>query len=420
MISKIFSEKSKAFYSNSFYLYISHFSDYLLSLILLPFIARTVGSLEFGMIGLAQTLGVLILLTVEFGSPLVATREVSRKKNETKYLNKLASEITTLKILLLPILFFLIATVIFLVPSFKNQPSYVLIVGIGSIFQGMTPTWFFHGIEKIKPIALSKILFRFLGFFATIYFVKTPNDGWIYLISFSISSAIICIYLNLKMINQIGFIKLVKPSRIFHVFSKSTKTFLITLVPIVGQNISLVILSIITSPIQLGIFYGANKIYRAFNTLYGPLSQSFFPAISSLGDKNNINSKELIKKYTYLLFSIGTIFFIVNYFFSNLLVGIILGKEYYLSGELLKYFSIIFPLTALSNAFGRQWLMAMNKDNYYLAIITFCSTISLVSFLILSESLGLKAFPLSMIVYEFSTITIILFFVAKNENIQFF
>ena len=136
--------------------------------------------------------------------------------------------------------------------------------------------------------------------------------------------------------------------------------------------------------------------------------------------QGDILDKELIKKYTYLLFSIGTIFFIVNYFFSNLLVGIILGKEYYLSGELLKYFSIIFPLTALSNAFGRQWLMAMNKDNYYLAIITFCSTISLVSFLILSESLGLKAFHLSMIVYEFSTITIILFFVAKNENIQFF
>ena len=61
---------------NSFYLYLSHFADYILSIIFLPFIARILGASEFGKIALAQSFGIFIILILEFGSPLYLTRRL--------------------------------------------------------------------------------------------------------------------------------------------------------------------------------------------------------------------------------------------------------------------------------------------------------------------------------------------------------
>ena len=59
-------QKSTSLINNSFYLYISYFSDYLMALFFLPFIARTVGTEEFGNIGIVQTLGIFFILLIEF------------------------------------------------------------------------------------------------------------------------------------------------------------------------------------------------------------------------------------------------------------------------------------------------------------------------------------------------------------------
>ena len=78
-----------------------------------------------------------------------------------------------------------------LIPVFKLNILYLYLVLIGAIFQGMTPIWFFQGIEEMKVLALSKIFFRLIGFIVIVCFIDSPEDGWIVLSSFSISSLFI-------------------------------------------------------------------------------------------------------------------------------------------------------------------------------------------------------------------------------------
>ena len=51
----------------------ANFADYLLALIILPFIARTLGPEQLGYVGLAQTFGIFILEAICCGSPVIAT-----------------------------------------------------------------------------------------------------------------------------------------------------------------------------------------------------------------------------------------------------------------------------------------------------------------------------------------------------------
>ena len=190
-----FNRTKSSLVNNSFYLYLSHFADYALTLFLLPFIARTIGAIELGKIGLVQTFGLLIVLFMEFGSSLMATREVARIKDDQISLKKFVEKLSTFKIFLIPIALIACLLSIIYVPIFTNNPQYVGIVAVGAIFQGISPIWYFQGIEKMKIFALSKLFFRLLGFITIIFFVKSSRDAWIVLVSFSITSTLICLHL---------------------------------------------------------------------------------------------------------------------------------------------------------------------------------------------------------------------------------
>ena len=409
-----FNKTKSSLINNSFYLYLSHFADYILTLFLLPFIARTIGAVELGRIGLAQTFGLLIILFMEFGSSLMATREVARIKNDQITLKKFVEKLTAFKIFLIPITLLASLLVIIYVPIFNKNPNYVIIVVLGAIFQGISPTWYFQGIEKMKIISLSKLFFRLIGFATIIFWVKSSRDAWIVLASFSLSSILISLYLYSKIIKKVGPLNLTRPNQLKFIFVKSIPSFLITIIPMIYQNISVILLSVIVNPIQLGLYYGASRIYRAFNTLYSPISQAFFPIISSVDNKNKTEFRLLIRNYLLLIIIIGLFFFLVNYLFAEEIILIFLGDEFSASMNLLKLFSLVLPLTAVSNALGRQWLMVINKDFLYSVVQIFSSLIAFIAFLFFINDFEIKAYPISLIIYEISVIIMILIFLISN------
>ncbi len=267
-----------------------------------------------------------------------------------------------------------------------------------------------QGIQKMKEIALSKIIFRIIGFIIIFFFVNSPSNAWIVLASFSLSNLLIWFYLHLLIVKEFGFLELKLSNASLELLNKSIFSFCITVLPVFYQNISLFALSIFVNPVQLGYLFGANRIYRAFNNLFGPVSQAFMPIISSVQEKNKNESKLLIKKYLLLMVIFGLSLFFLNFFCAEIIVTILLGSKYHSSIELLKIFSIILPLTAISNAIGRQWLIANNKDFYYFFSQSLSLLVAFIIFLLLVSNQGPKALPISLIFYELTSIIMILIF----------
>ena len=129
---------------------------------------------------------------------------------------------------------------------------------------------------------------------------------------------------------------------------------------------SVLILSFFVSPLQLGLYYGINRIYRAFNTLYGPLSEAFYPRLNFLFIEKAFAAKKLIKNFFIIIFLIGALFFGFIQFFTEQIIIILIGESFLPAVGLLKLFSLILPLTAISNVIGRQWLMVIKKDFFML------------------------------------------------------
>jgi len=415
MISTILSKIRHPLVANSFYLYLAHFSDYLLALFILPFIARVLGPEELGYVGLAQTFGIFILLIMEFGFPLMATREVAREKNNPENIKILIGQIFSFKLFLIPGILILSAIVILMVPVFHENPHYVFIVVIGSIFQGMVPTWYFQGIEKLSIVAFSKTIFRLLGFSLIFLFVRSNQDGWIVLLAYMISSICICLYLFKYMVNIIGSFHLAGRSSIKAIWQKSKNSFFITILPVIYNNLSVIVMSIIVSPLQLGYYYGASRIHRAFNTLYGPMGQAFYPRLASMDSGNSEKAKQMTKIFLWIMTTTGFLFFSMIYFFTEPIISLLLGEKFLFAATTLKIFAIGLPLTAISHVLGRQWLMIRRNDNQYAKILLISSIIGVISIFILIRSYGILAIPISLIIYELLTIILILGFLKRTR-----
>ena len=413
MISTILSKIRHPLVANSFYLYLAHFADYLLALLILPFIARVLGPEELGYVGLAQTFGIFILLIMEFGFPLMATREVAREKNNPEKIKVLIGQIFSFKLFLIPVILILSTIVFLMVPVFHENPYYVFIVVIGSIFQGMVPTWYFQGIEKLSTVAFSKTIFRFLGFSLIFLFVSSNQDGWIVLLAYMISSICICLYLFKYMINIIGPFHLAGRSSIKAMWQKSKNSFFITILPVIYNNLSVIVMSIIVSPLQLGYYYGAARIHLAFNTLYGPVGQAFYPRLASTDLGNPEKAKQMTKKFLWIMTAAGFLFFSMIYFFTEPIIFLLLGEEFLFASTTLKIFAIVLPLTAISHVLGRQWLMIRRNDNQYAKILLISSIIGVISIFILIRSYGILAIPISLIIYELLIIILILGFLKR-------
>ena len=404
----------KSFASNSLYLYLSYFADYFLAIIFLPFIARAIGAVELGVIGIVQGYGLFVTLFMEFGSPLVATREVSRLKNNNSNLINFVSSIFSIKLALIPFVCILSTIFTITVPIFNNNSDYLIIVILGSISQGLCPIWYFQGKRNMKIISISKIVFRSLGFLLIFLYVDSGDDGWIVLGALSLSSIFIGLFLFFAMINETGAFQITFSKKTKEIFLKSNLSFFITIIPIIYQNISVIILSLFVSPLQLGLYYGANRIYRAFNSLYGPLSQAFFPIISSFEKKHKKLAWFVTKKYFLSLTVLGVLFFLIIYFKSDYAISVLLGNQFSGSKDILTIFAFVLPLTAISNSIGRQWLMYINKDLFYAISQLASSIIAFTLFIFLVQIYGIFAMPISLIVFEAISIIIISLFLIKN------
>ena len=409
MMPKKLSKDFQPFLKNSFYLYLSHFADYFILLLFLPFISRILGAEEFGRISLSQTFSIFIILLIEFGNPLYAARKVAKIKQDNEKLRLFIGQLFTSKILLIPILTLLGFICVFFIPIFNENPHYIIIVILGAFFQGISPTWFFQGIESMKKIAVSKIFFRLFGFLTMLYFVKSSNDGWIVLFIYSLISFLICMYLLFEMLKITGSFSLSNIDEVKNIYHKSRNSFFITIFPIVYQNISMLVLSIYVGPYQLGIYYGANRIYRAFNSLYSPLGQAFFPRITATNSINAISAYKLLKSFFLLITFIGISFYLIILFFSDQIILILLGENFSSSKNVLIIFGGVLPLTAVSHALGRQWLMVKNKDSIYAFCQFISSLIGFLCFVLTVKKLGIISFPISLLFFESSSILLILF-----------
>ena len=352
---------NKLVLKNSLYLFSTQIGFYFVPLILLPYLIRTIGIENFGLLAFATATISLFRGIVEYGFNLSGTKQISVNRNNKEITSKLVSSILISKIFLIFISFFILLLLLFFNKFNKDWEIYFftfLIIFADILFM----EWFFQGIEDMKTITYIKLFHKIVFVILVLLFVENIEDYYLVPLIDSLIAIFMgffTIYIITKKYN-INF-HFPEIQDIIYQLKDGWHIFLSRIAVILYTSLNIFVLGLFVDNRILGFYSFAEKIYLAIRGLLSPLIQALYPFLSAKYLSNQSDYYTIVKKLTYFLFFILSILSLIVFIFSPELIKLISKKEITESIIILKILSI--SLLFSIGTFYSSLLVIKNKNN---------------------------------------------------------
>ena len=372
LLHKKLKTKEKKVVENAIYLTILQWFNYLIPLLILPYLVRTIGTKMFGLVIFAQTVATIFTLVTDFGFSITGTRALSiLKKNRTKK-GELFFGVMSIKFaLIILLLFFLFALTSTSDKFSQNKLIYYYSFGV-TIGMTIFPSWFFHGIQNMKVITIVNAVSRTLFAGLVFMFITKPED---FLLVPLFNSASYIITGLFGLFYALKFLKIKVPSIvfIFNLVKESFKLFLSNLSTSLYSSFNILIIGLFTNDTLTGVYASFEKIILALKNIYTPIYQAVFPWLST-----QTNQKRIVKKMSRIVFLLGLFGVVALITFSEEILILMFNDEIILSYKIL--FQAIAPilfLAGLSMLYNYLYLSATKKYDLRLKILGYTGLIGI-------------------------------------------
>ena len=371
--------KEKKVVENAIYLTILQWFNYLIPLLILPYLVRTIGTKMFGLVMFAQTVATIFTLITDFGFSITGTRALSILKKNRTMKGELFFGVMSIKFaLIILLLFFLFALTSTSDKFSQNKLIYYYSFGV-TIGMTIFPSWFFHGIQNMKVITIVNAASRTLFAGLVFMFITKPED---YLLVPLFNSASYIITGLFGLFYALKFLKIKVPSIIFifNLVNESFKLFLSNLSTSLYSSFNILIIGLLTNDTLTGVYASFEKIILALKNIYTPIYQAVFPWLST-----QTNQKRIIKKMSRIVFFLGLFGVVALISFSEEILILMFNDEIILSYKIL--FQAIAPilfLAGLSMLYNYLYLSATKKYDLRLKILGYTGLIGILMSTILT------------------------------------
>ncbi|HDC4344286.1 TPA: oligosaccharide flippase family protein, partial [Klebsiella quasipneumoniae] len=185
---------------NIVWLTITQISSYVFPLLTLPYLIRVLGMNVYGVYAIVLAFSQYLLLLVDFGYNLTATREVALVKEDKIELSKVFWTTMLSKLFLCILGFVSTITVIFF---YNTQFILLSVVAYFSVLgNAFFPVWLYQGLEKMRFLSIVSVISRSIVLLCTFIFVKNPYDLNYAVIVYGLTYIVPSIILNFNIWKQ--------------------------------------------------------------------------------------------------------------------------------------------------------------------------------------------------------------------------
>lgn len=354
-------------------------ANLLLPLITIPYVIRTVGFENFGLVAFATSIVNYFSVFINYGFNLTATKAVSQNRNDSHYLNKLFCTVTYSKVLLsfTSILIFLVLSI--LIVSIKNNFYVYLYLLLSIIFTNLSPDWFFQGIQQLKFLTYLNLSLKIISTILTFFLIKVTSDYYYLAIIPFINSvflfAISHLYIQIK--HKFRYLR-VDLSSIFKELYQGRFIFLSQVKITFFNNFNTVVLGFLTDNKIVGIFSSADKIIKVFSSIQVPIVTALFPHIAmKIKNSRETVFYELKKIAIYGSVLYGAILMIL-FILAPWISQIMFGAEVDQIALLIRIMSFIPLFIFINNLFGTQYLLNAGLEKKFLINLIIAALLNVV------------------------------------------
>lgn len=373
--------------SNIFSTYGIYCSTYLLAVVTVPYLSRTLGPAAWGVLAAIQSFGGCLLLGVEFGFTFSGTRDTARAAGGGSSLRDVVSAVQAAKIFLALVGCCIGLVVQLAVPLFR-QHAVAFWWGVAwALLQGANMMWFFQAIERMRLMATLDFIIRVMAVVATFVFVQGPADIWIAL-ACQAGASVFSWLISLALISRITGFRIPKPSAVFSALRGSAKTFIPRNASILYSLGNTFLLSFFAIPEVVGFYAGADRICRALTGLLAPASEAVYPRINHVATQSRDRTVRLARLGGLIMTSVGIAMAAVMWVLAPWLVRVLLGPGYEAAIAPLRVMSLLPPIIALRNVLTIHWMLPLDLEKEINAVMIACGALNVILAILIAPRYG--------------------------------
>jgi O-antigen/teichoic acid export membrane protein len=343
------------------FVYGGYIMRYIYLIVVIPFYGRVLGVTEYGRVLAAMSVMNVIWMLVSYGFTFVGIRDVSRAHSKGEH-NAIFSLHLSARLLTALLGGLVGVSATFFSPVLSGRPVIGILATALGIVSGLNLGWLFQGRHRFRtPITLEVVGFA-LSLMLIFSFVHSPADSaWVVgsLLLAGVCSTGIAYFLTvadigLPRISGRGIKSLVRGSTMLFCYSTGS---------VVLTASSTYLLTLLSTPSQVGYYGAAERFATIGLSLMGPAGQVFIPTISrQLAQGDHDGARATTWRGAALLLSYGLFALCGALLLSPLLLPMILGQAFTPGAHVLQRLAWMFPFAAFNQFVGFYVFVPRQKD----------------------------------------------------------
>ena len=264
---------------NTFMLYLLTFSNYFLSLVVVPYETRILGPTVYGTLGAATAIMVYFQLVIDFGFLLSGTQEVARSRDDRAEVSRIFTATTLAKLLLIVISLAALVVLCQVIPAWRERQGLYLLFFCGTAINSLIPDYLYRGLEKMSAITVRTVCIKAFFTLGIVAFMKTPEDVWM-VPAVNAIGCLAALGLTLVHLSRKLDIHFTAPnwSEVIRSLKRSSTFFYSRIATTAYSALNTVILDMISaSGATVGYYSSADRLITTGRSALSPISDSLYP-----------------------------------------------------------------------------------------------------------------------------------------------
>ena len=354
---------------NMTWLWIVQLANYLLPVLVIPFVTRALGVSAFGEVSYAQNIAVYFSILINFGFDYSATQDVALHRNDASALRTIFRTVVSVKFLFFIVSMFVLLVLYFCFSEVKQSPKLYFWAALFNLGYVLFPNWYFQGMERMQTMSLLNLVIKALGAVLIIWLVRSAADSVLYLFLLAVVFVVVGLVAFVMVVVDVRK----KQQAYFYdkqlsrsVIKKSFPVFINNLANSLYWVAGVTIVGMYLTKADVGVYSGSQKLIQACIMLSCmPFTVALFPKVSRLfAAENRQEAWSYYKRILLIGIAIGTLVALCIYIFAPLAVKILLGSEFVESVAQVRMMSLIPLLVIVGTILTVEGLYGLQMQRY--------------------------------------------------------
>lgn len=389
--------------------------NYIIPVITVPYLFRVIGVEKYGLVTFATAFALYLQVFIDYGFNLSATRTISRVRGDAGIINRIVSEVMTVKLVFCLAGFVVLLCCIVFIPKLRHEPliflaSYGAVVGY-SLF----PQWFFQGMERMEYITLYNTGARLVPAVLVFFVVQSPDEYYRLPLLNAIGSTIGCLACLIILFTVFG-VRLSPPAFagcMAHL-REGWSIFVSQLFGSFFNNANSIVLGFVSGNEAVAIYSGAEKVVRALANVSVPVCTAIFPRASILFSQSREQGTAFLRKFLaggVLMHVPGCV---MLFLFSGTVSELLMGSPSREMTAIIRILAVLPATVFIDNIYGTQVLLNIGQEKLVMRGIIVAGSLSVVSMAILMPLFGEYGAAFTYLIAELTILVCMIYFTRKS------